>query len=90
MYCNNLQTVKFTGSQTCIRWNCFSEYINLTTITIPATITKVERDAFLNCSKLAHVQFRGSINQRNAMDISDDDGNDFFKDAGWECYYSGD
>lgn len=86
MHCSNLETVNFTGSQTCIRSNCFWDCPNLTTITIPATITKVEVRAFKECPSLTTVNFRGTESQREAMTISSD--NDSFINATWIYNYS--
>lgn len=87
MHCSNLETVNFTGSQTCIRSNCFWDCPNLTTITIPATITKVEVRAFKECPSLTTVNFRGTESQRNAMVIASDS-NDSFTNATWNYNYS--
>jgi hypothetical protein len=50
--------------------SCFSGCTNLTTVFIPATVTSIMANAFLNCNSLTDIHFEGTETQWNSITIS--------------------
>ncbi|MCH5152083.1 MAG: leucine-rich repeat domain-containing protein [Clostridiales bacterium] len=63
-----------------IGWQAFSDCVNLTKISLPATLCYVERDAFLGCLVLTEVEYSGTM--YNWFDIT------FVNDASSPLYYA--
>ena len=73
------------NSYTAIAETMFGDCENLTTVTIPATITQINRDAFAGCTSLTTVYFGGTSEQKAALLENIADGNDYLKNADWIC-----
>ena len=73
------------NSYTAIAETMFGYCENLTTVTIPATITQINRGAFDGCTSLTTVIFEGTSEQRSALLQNIADGNDYLKNATWIC-----
>ncbi|MBP5342879.1 DnaJ domain-containing protein [bacterium] len=59
--------------------NAFRRCSNLTSISLPSTITSIGRYAFYGCSKLGTIYFYGTEEQFNKIQIGE--GNSYFKNA---------
>ena len=69
--------------QTEIAECAFAGYFYLTTVTIPASVTKIGKDAFVNCKNMIFVHYRGTKKQWKKIKI--EDGNTVLKKA--EIWY---
>ena len=65
----------------------FGSCEGLVSVTIPDSVTKIERQAFEYCQALVNVYYAGSESDRAKMDI-DGVGNDTLIGAEWHCNYS--
>ena len=54
---------------TAIGINSFNEYTNLTSITIPSTVTSIDKNAFNGCTALTTVYYTGTEKEWNAINI---------------------
>ena len=54
--------------------NSFNEYTNLTSITIPSTVTSIDKNAFNGCTALTTVYYTGTEEEWNAINIKYDNG----------------
>ena len=63
-----------------ISWLAFSDCVNLTKITLPQTLTYVDRDAFLGCLALSEVEYLGAMKDWFAIT--------FVNDASSPLYYA--
>jgi len=62
-------TLDLSGSTfTSIGDNAFNQCYGLTSITIPDSVTSIERWAFYGCTNLASVTFQGTISANNLGD----------------------
>ena len=52
--------------------NSFNEYTNLTSITIPSTVTSIDKNAFNGCTALTTVYYTGTEEEWNAITINND------------------
>ena len=69
--CDRVQTVVLEEGITSISANAFSDATLLREVTIPASVTVIETDAFQNCSALETVYYGGSEPQWGLIAISD-------------------
>ena len=74
--------------QTEIAECAFAGYFYLTTVTIPASVTKIGKDAFVNCKNMIFVHYRGTKKQWKKIKI--EDGNTVLKKAHIWYDYKGD
>lgn len=61
-------------------FGAFEDCTNLTSVTIPNSITVIEKNSFLNCTKLDKVNFIGTEEEWNAIDI-EENGNECLTNA---------
>lgn len=69
---NNLKEIIITGGTT-IESQTFNHYNNLTSITIPNSVTSINDNAFRECTKLTRINFNGTKAQWKAIE----------KDSNW-------
>ena len=83
-YLNDLVTdIEISHGITALDREAFRYFRSLKTITLPATITSIGTDAFEYTSKLERVDFGGTLEQYNAIEIGEY--NDYFKNADTYC-----
>lgn len=66
-HCTSLRKVTIPNTVTSIGVDAFSYCRNLENITIPNSITNIYGTAFSNCSSLAHIYYKGTEEQWNAI-----------------------
>ena len=64
--------------------NCFKNCTNLTSVSIPSSVTLIDSYAFYRCNKLGTVYYYGTMDQFSKITIRD--GNPYFKNATIVCY----
>ena len=69
--CRNLRNITIPNSVISIGEEAFSDCENLTSITIPESVTSIGEDAFLFCTSLKTVNYTGTEEQWNEINISD-------------------
>lgn len=66
-YCTNLTTITIPYGVTNIKYSAFSYCTRLAEITIPDSVTSIEDHAFYGCTSLAHIYYKGTQNQWDAI-----------------------
>lgn len=66
-YCKNLTSITIPDKVTSINDYTFYECTNLTSITLPSTLTSIGWRGLSGCKSLAHIYFKGTETQWNAI-----------------------
>lgn len=66
-----ITTITIPSGVTQIAGSAFAYCYSLKDVTIPATVTLIDSNSFLYCSSLTDVNFQGTVEQWNAITISD-------------------
>ncbi|MGN1094601.1 MAG: leucine-rich repeat domain-containing protein, partial [Candidatus Neoclostridium sp.] len=67
--CSGLTSVTIGNSVTSIGYGAFSDCSSLTSITIPDSVTSIGVSAFGDCSSLTQVNYKGTEEQWNKIQI---------------------
>jgi len=67
--CEKLTSVSIPNGVTTISQSCFSNCANLQSVTIPVSVTKIDIYAFASCTNLEEVNYAGTQQQWEAIDI---------------------
>ena len=70
-YCDKLTSITIPNSITSIGSAAFRECRSLTSITIPNSVTNIGESAFFECNSLARVNYKGTEEQWNKIQIDD-------------------
>lgn len=65
--CSSLVSVKIPNSVTMLGSSAFYNCNSLTSVTIPNSVTRIESYTFSGCSSLESINFKGTIEQWNAI-----------------------
>lgn len=77
--CKGLVTVKLSKNMKTIKDHLFYVCNALKTIEIPASVTTIDTDAFAGCRSLEYVQYTGTLNEWEAIDVKS--GNTYLTNA---------
>ncbi len=62
-WCENLKTVKITGSMKTLGNSAFFKCSSLTTVELPKSLTKIEKSAFYNCTALTEITIPENVTE---------------------------
>ena len=65
----DLEHIVFSNTQTIIYENDFYFYLNLKSLTIPTSVTRIEDYALCGCRNLNSINYEGTVEQWNEIDI---------------------
>ncbi len=95
-FCNYdvpITSITIPNGVTTIAKDAFWGIDDLTTVVIPTSVTTIGPHAFGGCTGLTTVKYRGTVTQKNAIDIDmsvySDRSNETLFDANWIYNYSG-
>ena len=71
-WCSSLTSVTIPNNVTSIGDSAFWYCKSLTSITIPSSVINIGSGAFEECNSLAHVNYKGTEEQWNKIQIGDD------------------
>lgn len=70
--CEMLTSVNIPDGVTSIEKSTFSYCIKLSKVDIPASVTSIGENAFANCNELTAINFAGTMEQWNAIELDED------------------
>ena len=72
MACSLLETVQLSAALQTLERESFRDCISLTSLEIPTSVMTIESLAFAGCSRLSTVQYRGTMDQWQQIELAQD------------------
>lgn len=72
MACSFLETVQLSAALQTLEGESFRDCVSLTSLEIPASVMTIESLAFAGCSSLSTVQYRGTMDQWQRIELAQD------------------